>query len=145
MPLVATRYPASRYETQVRVDLGDPAERRRLTPASVRGMRGLVAAWGLTVDESCTLLGDVSPSTWHAWSQSPPRTLGVDPLTRISYLMGIYTALQVLYPGALASEWVKRPNTNAMFGGRTPLDVMMAGGIPALERVRALLDARRGQ
>ena len=43
-----------------------------------------------------------------------------------------------------ADEWVGLPNTNALFNGSTPLDVMLRGGIPAMERVRALLDARRG-
>ena len=144
MTVVATRYPASRFETQTWIDLNDPAERSRLTPAAVRGMQELTRTWGVTVEESCALLGDLSPSTWHAWSRTPPRTLGVDQLTRISYLMGIYTALKILYPGPLAVEWIARPNTNALFGGRRPLDVMIAGGIPALDRVRALLDSRRG-
>jgi hypothetical protein len=39
---------------------------------------------------------------------------------------------------------VHLPNTNPLFNGATPLDVMLRGGIPAMERVRALLDARRG-
>jgi hypothetical protein len=36
------------------------------------------------------------------------------------------------------------PNTNPLFGGRRPLDHMIAGGLPALQVVRRLLDARRG-
>ena len=140
----AVRYPASRFETQAWVDLRDPAEQTRLTPAAVRGTARLGETWGLTVAQLCTLLGDVSPSTWHAWVRTPPKTLGVDRLTRASYLMGIYAALHVLYDAPLADEWVHLPNTNALFNGRTPLEVMLLGGIPAMERVRALLDARRG-
>lgn len=140
----SVRYPASRFETQPWVDLRDPSEQARLTPAAARGMARLAEAWGLTVPQVCSLLGEVSPSTWHAWAKSPPRTLGVDRLTRASYLLGIYTALHVLYGDELADEWVHLPNTNALFNGSTPLDVMLRGGIPALERVRALLDARRG-
>jgi len=144
MTAVATRYPASRFETQVWVDLSDATERRRLTPAAVRGVRRLADAWDLSVEEACALLGDLSPSTWHAWARSAPRSLGVDQLTRISYLLGIYTALQVLYPGPLARLWIVRPNTNTLFAGQRPVDVMIVGGIPALDRVRALLDSRRG-
>lgn len=140
----ATRYPASRFETQPWVDLTDPGEQARLTPAAVRGVSRLADAWGLTVPQVCMLLGDVSASSWHAWAKRPPKTLGVDRLTRTSYLLGIYSALHVLYPGPLADEWVHLPNTNALFNGSAPLDVMLRGGIPALERVRALLDARRG-
>jgi hypothetical protein len=139
-----TRYPASRFETQTWVDLRDPGEQARLTPAAVRGMDRLSDAWGLTVPQICTLLGDVSASTWHAWMRTPPKTLGVDRLTRTSYLLGIYAALHVLYPGPLADQWVHLPNTNPLFNGAAPLEVMLRGGIPALERVRALLDARRG-
>jgi hypothetical protein len=138
------RYPSSRFETQAWVDLRDPAEQARLTPAALRGMGQLSAAWGLTVPQTCSLLGDVSPSSWHAWVRTPPKSLGVDRLTRASYLLGIYTALHVLYGDDLADEWVHLPNTNALFAGATPLDVMLRGGIPAMERVRALLDARRG-
>ncbi len=140
----SVRYPASRFETQAWVDLRDPAEQARLTPAAVRGMARLAQAWGLTVGDVCSLLGDVSPSTWHAWARKPPKSLGVDRLTRASYLLGIYAALHVLYGDELADEWVALPNTNALFNGSTPLDVMLRGGIPAMERVRALLDARRG-
>jgi len=144
MVALATRYPASRFETQTWVDLTDAAERKRLTPAAVRGMHRLANSWNLTVEDSCALLGDLSPSTWHAWARKQPRALAVDQLTRISYLIGIFTSLQVLYPGPLAAQWVSRPNTNALFGGDRPLDVMIVGGIPALDRVRALLDSRRG-
>jgi hypothetical protein len=138
------RYPASRFETQAWVDLRDPSEQARLTPAAVRGVARLADAWGLSVTDVCSLLGEVSPSTWHAWAHRPPKSLGVDRLTRASYLLGIYAALHVLYGDELADQWVRLPNTNALFNGSTPLDVMLRGGIPAMERVRALLDARRG-
>ena len=76
--------------------------------------------------------------------KNPERVLEVDRITRISYLVGIYKALYILYGDKLADEWVQLPNTNAIFGGRTPLDYMMAGGLLAMQTVRKLLDARRG-
>lgn len=139
-----TRYPASRFESLPWVDLRDPREQERLTPAAVRGVARLADAWQLTVPQACMLLGDVSPSTWHAWAKRPPRSLGVDRLTRASALLGIYAGLHVLYPTALADEWVHLPNSNPLFNGSTPLEVMLVGGIPAMLRVRALVDARRG-
>jgi len=36
------------------------------------------------------------------------------------------------------------PNANRLFGGETPLTYMVRGGVPALQTVRRLLDARRG-
>ena len=138
------RYPASRYETVSWTDLSDAQQRVRLTDPAVRGMVGLAKSWSLTVEQTCALLGDVAPSTWHAWVKSPPKDLGVDRLTRASYLMGIYNSLHVLYPGTLADEWMSRPNTNSLFVGQPPLVTILVGGIPAMHQLRALLDARRG-
>jgi hypothetical protein len=70
--------------------------------------------------------------------------LEVDRITRISYLVGIYKALHILYGDKLADEWVQLANSNAIFGGRTPLAYMLAGGLLAMQTVRKLLDARRG-
>jgi hypothetical protein len=135
----------SRFEHTPWVDLHRPVERVRLSSAAVRSMSSLAPAWELTVDQLCTLLGGVPPSTWHAWVKRPPRDLGVDRLTRVSYLLGIYSALHVLYPDSvLADQWVSRPNTNVLFDGQRPLDMLLVGGITAMDRVRSLLDARRG-
>jgi len=75
--------------------------------------------------------------------RNPDRTLDTDRLTRISYVIGIFKALGVLHSDALADEWVRRPNSNPLFRGMTPLAYMIAGGLPALQHVRRLLDARR--
>ncbi|MBV9217759.1 MAG: DUF2384 domain-containing protein, partial [Acidobacteria bacterium] len=65
-------------------------------------------------------------------------------LTRISLLLGIFKALNILYSSKLANAWVTSPNTNPMFKGGTPLAYMIQGGMPALLRIRQLLDARLG-
>lgn len=142
--LADLRAPASRYETPAWVDLSDPGERVRLTPAAVRALPRLVAAWSLTVEQIGVLLGGIPSSTWFSWRTRPPTDLGWDRLTRVSLLLGIYSALHALFTAELADEWVGLPNSNPLFGGRTPLDVMVSGGIPAMTEVRALLDARRG-
>ena len=70
--------------------------------------------------------------------------LAADTLLRISYLVGIFKALHILHSEALADEWVRLPNTNRIFGGQTPLAYLLRGGLPAMQTVRRLLDARRG-
>jgi Protein of unknown function (DUF2384) len=35
------------------------------------------------------------------------------------------------------------PNQNPVFNGKTPLAYMIRGGLPAMQTVRRLLDARR--
>jgi hypothetical protein len=75
--------------------------------------------------------------------RDPDRVLDADRLTRVSLLVGIFKALHVLHSEALADRWVHLPNSNRIFAGATPLDYMMRGGLPAIETVRRLLDARR--
>ena len=70
--------------------------------------------------------------------------LDQDKLTRISLLLGIFKALNILYRKKLADAWVQLSNTNPMFGGDSPLNSMIKGGVPAMVRVRQLVDARRG-
>ena len=48
------------------------------------------------------------------------RTLESDRLVRISYLVGIFKALNILHSEQLADEWVRLPNTNRIFRGVTP-------------------------
>lgn len=145
MSVPDVRAPVTRFEVGEWPDLTNRDKRTAMTPAAVKAMARLAERWGLTVTQVGQLLGGVSASSWHSWQQHTPRSaLSTDQLTRVSLLLGTYTALHVLHPGALADEWVKRPNSNPIFGGSTPLDVMLAGGIPAMLQVRALLDGRRG-
>jgi hypothetical protein len=65
-------------------------------------------------------------------------------LTRISLLIGIYKALNILYSRKLADAWMTLPNSNPMFGGLTPLEYVKRRGQPGMISVRQLLDARRG-
>lgn len=138
------RAPAARHELGDWPDLSDAATRVGLTGPALAALPQLQRRWRLTVDQVRGLLGDVPASTWHSWRKSPPADLGEDRLTRVSLLLGIYTALHVLHPGDLADEWVLLPNRNPVFNGRTPVETMTRGGIPAMLAVRALLDGRRG-
>lgn len=145
MSIVDVRVPASRYEVGDWPDLRDGATRSELTPVSIQAMVRLGEAWNLSVAEIVDLLGGVAQSTWYAWQQSSSKKpLTADQLTRVSLLLGIYTSLRILHDGPLANEWVQRPNRNPIFGGRTPLQAMIEGGIPVMVEVRALLDGRRG-
>jgi hypothetical protein len=96
-------------------------------------------------DDARALLGGVSNGPFYALKKNPAeRVLEADRLLRISYLVGIFKALNILNGRALADEWVQLPNTNRIFGGSTPLAYMLKGGVTAMQTVRRLLDARRG-
>lgn len=123
----------------------DAEARKRLSAPGLRALFPIAAAWGLSVVEQRALLGWPPASTFHKYKSGHPGALSFDTLTRISLVLGIYKALQLLYPEpALADAWVRRPNTNAMFGGRPPIALMTDDGMDGLYRVRRLLDGRRG-
>lgn len=140
----AYAYPKSRFEPAAPVDLNARAERERLSHSALKGFFKLAAAWKLRDDDARELLGGLSSSAFYEWKKNPQRVLEVDRITRISYLLGIYKALHILYGEQLADEWVSLPNKNTIFGGRTPLAYMLGGGLLAMQTVRKLLDARRG-
>ena len=144
MPPRPLTYPASRFEPTPLVDLSSREERRRLSRSALAGFFRLAERWSLRDEDARTLLGGVSSSAYYEWKKNPDRILDVDRITRISYLVGIYKALHILYGDRLADEWVSLPNSNAIFGGRTPLACMLAGGLLTMQTVRKLLDARRG-
>ncbi len=144
MPLTKRTYPESRYEPTPPVDLTSRAERERLSVSALKAFFNLINQWSIRDDDARALLGGISNGPYYKWKKDPARLLDVDVLSRISYLIGIFKALHILYGEALADEWVSLPNSNRIFGGRTPLDYMKRGGIPAMQIVRRLLDARRG-
>ena len=137
-------YPASRFEPNTLVDVNSKAERERLSRSALSGFFRIGERWKLRDEDARELLGGLSSSAYYEWKKNPDRVLEVDRITRISYLVGIYKALHILYGDKLADEWVRLPNSNAIFGRRTPLAYMIAGGLLAMQTVRKLLDARRG-
>jgi hypothetical protein len=126
------------------VDLSNKEVVRRLSPPAVKGFLKIAALWVLRDEDARQLLGGMSNGAFYELKKTGSRMLDQDRLTRISLLTGIFKALNILYGKKLADRWVHLPNTNPMFGGETPLAYMIKGGVPAMLRVRQLLDARRG-
>jgi len=141
---LAYAYPKSRFEPVAPVDLNAKPERERLSRSALKGFFKLTEAWKLRDEDARELLGGLSSSAFYEWKKHPERVLEVDRITRISYLIGIYKALHILYGDKLADEWVSLPNGNAIFAGQTPIAYMRSGGLLAMQTVRKLLDARRG-
>lgn len=123
----------------------DPDVRRKLSGPALRAFFQIARAWQLSATEERALLGWPPTSTFHKYKSGDHGALSFDALTRLSLVLGIYKALQVLYPEpAFADRWIGVPNSHTLFGGRTPIAFLTAGGIDALFQVRRLLDARRG-
>ena len=123
----------------------DPAVRRRLSAPALRAFFGIARAWELSAAEERALLGWPPASTFHKYKSGHPGVLSLDTLTRISLVLGIYKALHILFAEtAFADRWVRLPNANPLFGGKTPLAFIGDAGIDGLFQIRRLLDARRG-
>lgn len=137
-------YPATRYNPSPLVDLTTRGERERLSASALKAFFNLAARWQIRDEDARALLGGVSNGPYYQMKKNPDRVLDPDTLLRISYLIGIFKALHILHGESLADEWIRLPNANRIFAGRTPLAYMLAGGLPAFETVRRLLDARRG-
>ena len=125
-------------------DLSNKAAQIRLSRAAVPAFFKLADAWSLKDEMSRQLLGGVSNGAFYQLKRGEKKTLDQDKLTRISLLLGIFRALNILYSHKLADAWMSLPNTNPMFQGEPPLAYLVKGGVPAFVRVRQLLDSRRG-
>lgn len=119
---------------------------KEMSAAGLRAFFNIARDWRLGVDEQLVLLGAPGRSTFFKWKAAPADArLGRDTLERLSYLLGIYKALQILLPDpSAADDWVRKPNQASIFGGRSALERMMGGNVGDLLVVRQYLDAMRG-
>ncbi len=123
----------------------DPAVRRRLSAPALRTFFAVARDWQLSATEERALLGWPPTSTFHKYKSGQVGVLSFDTLTRISLVLGIYKALQMLYPERMfADRWMRMPNANPLVGGRAPIAFLVDAGLDGLFQLRRLLDARRG-
>lgn len=138
-------YPDTRYTPEPLIDFNSAEERKRLSGAALTGFFKMMEIWKTRDEDSRMLLGGISNGPFYEIKKNPKgKVLDVDRMFRVSYLLGIFKAINILHGQELADEWVRLPNSNSMFGGKTPLQYMIDGGLPAMQNVRRLLDARRG-
>jgi uncharacterized protein (DUF2384 family) len=122
----------------------EPERSQEHSGPALRAFLRIAELWKLSTDEQIRLLGGPARSTYFRWKKHGADPLPRDTLERISYVLGIYKALQVLLPDeGSADAWVRRPNGAAPFGGRSALDRMLSGNVSDLYLVRQYLDAQR--
>ena len=138
---MASRASRTATATPSTVDLST----RESAQALLRTFFGIAEAWKLSARESMALLGLRSRSTFHVWKDGRAGALSRDTVERISYVLGIYKALQILLPSDEAADaWIRKPNAAPLFGGRSALDRLLSGNVSDLYEVRRYLDAQRG-
>lgn len=123
-----------------------PSKNKQLSVVAIKTFFNITKAWGLTSDQERILLGMPGRTNFFEWKKDPSTAnLSRDALERFSYILGIYKALQILLPDPKAAdEWVKKPNSEVIFGGKPALERMLSGNVSDLYVVRQYLDAMRG-
>lgn len=117
-------------------DLMAEAEARRLTKCAIEAMTSIAQTWSLTPGERSQLMPGLAEMLC---SEDPSMTR--TQIDRAAALIGINGALIRRfqdYPER-ADSWVRQPRSE--FGGRAPLEAMIAGGIGAMCEVRRVLEA----
>jgi len=117
--------------------------------AGLRTFARIVEKWKLPSADAMALLGVDSRSTYYellkrARGSKEVKGLSKDQLDRLSYLLGIYEAIRVLFPHSEESrnEWVSRANSAPLFGGRSPVEVMRSSMIGLYQTFAHLTAAR---
>lgn len=122
-----------------------PRAPEALAGPALRTFFRIAEAWKLKPDEARKLLGEPARSTYFQWKQTGARQLSHDTLERISYILGIYKALQVLLPEPAAADgWIRKPNSAPFLQGQSALERMLSGNVADLYVIRSYLDAQRG-
>ncbi len=117
-------------------------DQKKLNQVALKAFFNICKQWGVdNYKDQMILLGLTSESTFYKWKNNMNGKLSKDTLERISYMIGIYKALQILLPYSYNS-WVK--TEHPLFDNNTPLQVMLKGNVSDLFLIRNYLDAERG-
>ncbi|MEP4433958.1 MAG: antitoxin Xre-like helix-turn-helix domain-containing protein, partial [Hyphomicrobiales bacterium] len=131
---------ALKVEAEGLTPLSETAQISAVVKAIVR----TADAWQLTNAEAAALF-DVPIATWSRMKAGAYKgNLDQDKVTRASLIVGLFKGLRLLFHGPLTYGWPKAANSGPDFGGKSPIDLMISGGIPAMLRVRQHIDALRG-
>ena len=110
--------------------------------SAVKACIRLANLWKLSEDEFNTLVNAHLGTDLDAWNSRESVELADDSLMRMSHLLNIHVALRTLFSGDSAYTWLQEPNSNPIFGGKSALSLMLAGGLSELEKVDHFLQSQ---
>lgn len=127
----------------------NPERLARRDSSALKAIINIGERWGLTHAQLSNLLGapERTVFTWKAAAAGAGlgSPLARDTVERVSYVLGIWKALVILFPDdAVRLHWLNAPNTAGTFGGHPPLARLLAGNVGDLYTVRTYLDGVRG-
>lgn len=106
-----------------------------------KSLKNIVKRFNFKESEARVLMGDMPRATFTTGKSN----LTTDQKTRVSYLLGIYKSLRVLFDdSSQAMSWIDRKNKLHPFNGLTPKEYMLEGNMVRLADVRKFLDFWRG-
>jgi len=114
---------------------------------ALKGFFNICKAWSVDDEQSIVLLGNPEVTLYNDWKELPATAqLNHEVIERISYILGIYKGLQILLSNPNAADtWVKKPNSEVIFGGQSALEKMLQGRIEDLATVRQYVDSFLGE
>lgn len=133
------------------VDIGaiDGGKRQSIGGPGMRAFLNIANVWKLNEAQRLIALGSPGLSTFHSWASKARAggdlTLPLDALLRISGILGVYKAMKIIFiREADGLVWLSSPNKGLVFGGQSPLALMLSGSLDGVMLVRRYLDAWRG-
>jgi hypothetical protein len=110
-----------------------------------KAVNNIFDKWGVDLSQRLAMLR-LARSTYYKYCQNPGSIkLDSDQLTRISYILNIYSALKIIFNNRdNVNGFVKMPNHNPFFNGRTPLEVMSTGAMSDMYETFRRIDGMRG-
>jgi uncharacterized protein (DUF2384 family) len=110
---------------------------------ALRTFERIADRWRLSGVERERVLG-LTHSKYHRVKADPDRAvLSPDTVERVSHVLGIFKALQVLFPDAVRADgWIDRPSLR--LGGESARSRLTSGRFTDLVDLRRYLDAARG-
>ncbi|MFB2765066.1 antitoxin Xre-like helix-turn-helix domain-containing protein [Marinobacter shengliensis] len=111
---------------------------------ALKGFFNICREWDCTQEEMMQMLGGVSRSTLAKYQKVPHVKLSRDTLERISYILGIYKSLRVMYPTAeRANLRIRLETSEPPFLGASALDFMALGSMKHLAETRRYFEAKQ--
>jgi len=113
--------------------------------AGLKAACNILERWGCTSEESQRILG-LGRAAYYKNRKEPEKArLTGDQLTRISYILNIYSALRIVFNNPENVDgFMSMPNSNGYFNDRTPLSVIATGDFGALYETFRHVDGLRG-
>ena len=110
-----------------------------------RALEKMIEKFQFNEREAVILMGDMPRSTYFRGVKKHEGKLTRDQKERISFLLGIYKGLRILFMDSeQGMSWINRKNTLPPFNGMTPKEYILEGSIVRLADVRRFLDFWRG-